>query len=772
MNVTTTKSKALRIDKPFILGLLFFALSLVALPTAWTAPPAPDTAIGKDAFDGGKPQVEARLLIDAEAARPGDVVDVGVLFTMEEDWHIYWCDPGQGGMSTEVLFEAQPGQIGALQWPTPQVYHEGGGTILTFGYDGQVLLFAPMTIPDDAQSEVQISALVNYLVCKIDCIPGEGALVRNLTIGDERIDADELTAAAFEEARERLPRAPEQTGVDVDIRYSQVPIRPSEEFFVQILAVGCQNKGDEGCVELADTPERAADAFVFDQVRGARLQVARVSAHPDAHSGWVVELQGRASRDKLEDDGSLSGVLRLKTSDGEELATTVDALFPRQDSKAAQALALNETAGPKTPSQKLEPAKQERGAPSLIYILILAFLGGALLNLMPCVFPVLAIKVFSFVNLVHQERQSIYIHSAAYTAGIVASMMVLAAAVIALQMVGTQVGWGFQFQEPRFIAIIGAVLVVFALNLFGLFEVTLNPGKLQEVATAPPSAKRSAAEGVLAVVLATPCSAPFLGTAVGFALASSPAVIALIFFVLAMGLAMPFVVLTLTPGAAKFLPRPGAWMTYFKQFLGFALLATAIWLVWLVGQMLGIGAVTGLLTFFLACALGAWIFGIFQFRAGRARIVGAAAAVIIIGVAAFFTLRFDDAPPAQADSTALNSAVPWQPWSEEAVQSALSKGQPVFIDFTADWCITCKVNKKNVIETDEIVAAMNAHQVVPFMADWTRRDEEIRLKLAEFGKAGVPMYLLYDPADPKNPTVLPELLTKKILLKEIEKTTP
>lgn len=775
VTVIITKIRTLRADKRLSFLGLFFFLSLFAWSEAKAElarlipPEVPGTAIAQDAFEQGEPKVENRLLIDAQVARPGDVVQVGVLFTMDEGWHIYWRDPGQGGMSTEVVFDAQPGEVGALQWPTPKVYHEGGGTILTFGYDDQILLLAPLTIPADAQGELQVSALVDYLVCKIDCIPGQAALTRMLPIEDEQVAADEATKAIFADARQNLPQDPAETGVDVEVRYSHVPIRPEEEFFVQISAIGCQEEGEEDCVELAKAPERAADAFVFDQVRGARLEVARASEHPDAHSGWFVELKGRASRDDVKDDGVLSGVLRLRTGAGEQLATNVEALFPRQDSEEVRALIIDEEGGALASSiEETGPAK-ESGS-SLLYVLFLAFIGGALLNLMPCVFPVLAIKVFSFVNLVHQERQSIYIHSAAYTAGIVGSMMVLAGAVIALQLVGTQVGWGFQFQEPRFIAIIGAILVVFALNLFGVFEVTLNPGRLQEVATAPPSVRRSAAEGVLAVVLATPCSAPFLGTAVGFALASSPVVIALIFFVLAMGLATPFVVLTLTPGAAKFLPRPGAWMTYFKQLLGFALLGTAIWLVWLVGQMLGSGAVTALLAFFLACGLGAWVFGIVQFRSGKARAAGILVALAIIATAGFFTLRFDDIQPASASQVAPDDGlIPWQSWSEEAVQAALADGNPVFIDFTADWCITCKVNKRNAIETDEVAAAMADLQVIPFIADWTRRDEKIRVKLAEFGKAGVPMYLLYDPADPKNPQVLPELLTKNLLLNEINK---
>ena len=729
-------------------------------------PQVPEEAFDEDGFDAGEPRVEARLLMGAKEVRPGDAVAVGVLFDIDPGWHIYWRSSGQGGMPTTIDFEVDEGSVGPTKWPEPRPYNEAGGRIITFGYSTSVLLFAEAEVAEDAEGEVEISADVDYLVCEVDCIPGSARLRRALSVGEEH-RLDEVSAAHFHRARDRLPRTSEHRGIDLKVGYSKVPIERGDEFRIEVSAIGCQGEDEPDCISLAEVPEAAEDAFVFESVDAIRLEVARVAAHPEAHSGWFVELNGRATQDEPDGDGRLRGVLRLRDEEGNKIPTELDVLLPRVDSEEAQALVLGEGIQEATPSGE-DGGPAEDSPFALWYVLLLAFLGGAVLNLMPCVFPVLAVKVFAFVNLVHEERQNLYVHSATYTAGIVVSMLVLAAVVLGLQVVGTHVGWGFQFQEPLFVAVVGAVLVVFALNLFGVFEVTLGPGKLQDVADLPASPRRSFGEGVLAVILATPCSAPMLGTAVGFALANSAWTVVLIFMVLGLGLAAPFVLLTWMPGAAKFLPRPGPWMKYFKQGLGFALLGTAIWLLWLIGQMTGVGGVTRLLIFFLACSLGVWLYGIVQFRSAPARRVGLAFMVAIVALAGFWSLRFDAAPSSTSAEAAEGALISWKEWSEEAVQEELAAGRPVFVDFTADWCVTCKVNEANVLERTRVLEAIEEYDVAMFMADWTHRDEAIRLKLAEFGKAGVPMYLVYSPEAPQDPQLLPELLTRTMVVEAME----
>lgn len=748
------------------------ALTIVAAPLQISAQEldVPEGAYAEDAFDEGDPRVEKRLLLDHTTASPGQTITAGVQFKMDPKWHIYWRNSGQGGMSTEASLTASAGQISELRWPAPTVYHEAGGEIITFGYGDDVLVYWEVALPDDLQpgDEVELKANVDYLVCKVDCIPGRAELTRTITLGEAPEPADATVVALFEEARSATPQPTSRRKLNASLRYSKAPIAPGEDFRAELAIIGCETPDAPDCLQLGPPPERPADAFVFDTLPQSRLEVARVSPHPTAHSGWFIELQGRTSSDTPSGDQRLSGVLKLTDAAGQPLPTFVDFLFPRTESAEAQAMLLGAGAPTDLNPGPTSPASPTDNAPSIFAILLLAFAGGALLNLMPCVFPVLAIKVFSFVKLANEERQSVYVHGAAYTAGIVTSMMALAGAVIALQQIGTQVGWGFQFQEPRFIAVVGAVLVIFALNLFGVFEVTLNPGRLQNLADAPGGARRSFGEGVLAVVLATPCSAPFLGTAVGFALASSPFVIALIFMTLGLGLAAPFVALTLIPNTARFLPRPGPWMLVFKQFLGFALLGTVIWLLWLIGQMSGAMAQTAQLIFLLSCALAAWIWGQVQFGSTTKRLLGGLTALAIIALSAWQTLTLTaDAPPPESTASQASSnaeGIAWIPWSEEAVQAELAAGRPVFIDFTATWCITCQVNKRNVLETPEVIAAVEEHNVAMVIADWTRRDDRIRAKLARFGKAGVPMYLLYHPDSPEDPRVLPELLTRQMVI--------
>mgnify|MGYP006275861695 FL=1 len=333
---------------------------------------------------------------------------------------------------------------------------------------------------------------------------------------------------------------------------------------------------------------------------------------------------------------------------------------------------------------------------ALWQVVVLALLGGMVLNLMPCVFPVLAIKVFAFVNLAHTERGSLATHSLAYLGGILAAMLVLAATVVGIQWAGQEVGWGFQFQNPAFIVALSVLLVLFALELFGVFHVSL--GSVGSGGTAGHSGPaRSFAEGVLAVVLSTPCSAPFLGTAVGFALTSQPHWVFAVFATIGVGLALPFIVLTAMPGWTRVLPRPGAWMIRFKQLLGFALLGTVLWLAWILGRFAGADGVIRLVAVLLAVALAGWAVGIAQGGGYRRLGLAASTGIIWVGVAAWLFAPWSVTARAPTTATAAGASH-WQAYTRDAVRAALDAGKVAFVDFTADWCITCKVNEQTVLE--------------------------------------------------------------------------
>ncbi|MEX2205800.1 MAG: thioredoxin family protein [Myxococcota bacterium] len=418
-------------------------------------------------------------------------------------------------------------------------------------------------------------------------------------------------------------------------------------------------------------------------------------------------------------------------------------------------LALERDLGPLLASSAGNAGRAAEPSLSLARVLLLALAGGLLLNLMPCVLPVLALKAFALADLAGKGRHEVLAHGAGYVAGVLVSMLALAAVVIGLREAGTAVGWGFQFQEPAYSLAIAALLVVLALNLFGVFEVAA-PAGLAYVGANASGATRSLFDGLLAVALATPCSAPFLGTAVGFAFASDAPVTLAVFAALGLGLALPLALVALIPGSARFLPRSGAWMGQLRVVLGFALLASAAWLLWIFGRLAGSDALAAALGWLVALAFATWIFGALQAaeRSGRGFVL--ASSLVLAALLGLRPLSQADAAESGATGRAEASA---PRYSAEAVSAHLRAGRPVFAEFTADWCLTCKANERLVLHSDRVRAALARRDFAVLKADWTRRDEAIRAELARFGKAGVPLYVLWFPDAPDAPRVLPELIT-------------
>jgi thiol:disulfide interchange protein DsbD len=402
--------------------------------------------------------------------------------------------------------------------------------------------------------------------------------------------------------------------------------------------------------------------------------------------------------------------------------------------------------------------------------MILAFVGGLILNLMPCVLPVLAIKLFGISQLAHKSRSTLLLHGWAYVLGTVVSMLGLATVVIVLKATGTRVGWGFQFQEPLFLAAISGVLLVFSLNLFGVFEIYSQGGRLARLGMNATGPGRSFLDGLLAVVVATPCSAPFLGTAVGFALASPAAIIVAVFAAIGVGLAFPFVAVTLIPGWAHLLPRPGPWMRGLRAVLGLALMGTVLWLVWLMQRLAGLEGLAKLLAFLAGVMAATCLYGLSQRRVRLPRLITAGMVPALLIAAGSLCLQFEPRP-AGLDASR-SGAVGWEPFDPGHIATVLASGGAVFVDFTADWCITCKVNETLVIQSNAVVQELARRNIVRFKADWTHRNEAIRAELARYGRAGVPMYLVYSPEAPSDPIVLPELLTARVLLDALRRAAP
>jgi thiol:disulfide interchange protein DsbD len=500
------------------------------------------------------------------------------------------------------------------------------------------------------------------------------------------------------------------------------------------------------------------DRFILDRIPSIDLAVTGSRMHPFA-DGVLITLSGEASEDDPAEEERLHGVARVENIQGEVLLVNIDLPLPR-------ARAGTEVVAIENPWLEPEPEEAWAGAVQLWQAFLLALLGGLILNLMPCVLPVLAIKVFGIAERAHNERSDLLKNGAAYTLGILATMSALASVVIALRAAGTSVGWGFQFQEPLFVASICALLLAFALNLFGLFEVGVPGARWTQAGAGGQDGglRASFFEGLLAVLLATPCSAPFLGTAVGFAFASPAPVILVIFLAIGLGLAAPFVAITLVPGWARLLPRSGAWMVQLRGVLGFALLATLIWLLWIVGQQVGTDGMTLLLVFLLLLGMGLWIYGTRQRASEGGRAPRTAVALLALTIAALVWLPLSPLrAPATLPEAGLSSGEVAR-FNPADVAREVAAGRPAFVYFTADWCLTCKLNERAVLNDERIQEALKQHDSAIFKADWTLRDEAIRAELARFGRAGVPLYLLYDPRRPGRPQVLPELLSVDLVL--------
>jgi thiol:disulfide interchange protein DsbD len=665
--------------------------------------------------------VHATLVSDVTQVEPGGAFRLGVQLQMARGWYVYWKNPGEAGLASEVVWDAPRTSFEPIRWPAPEVHRSPDGSITSYGYSGEVVLSAPARAAPDLDRPLTVVATAEVLVCATQCIPARLELTRVLGVGARQVDAS--GAALLDAAEARVPRPPSAAGLRVNVRRTTafVPGQPFE---------------GELTVERADgspVPLAPVDAFVPDRLPG----ILTVQGLPGG-SGRL-RLWGKAAPHPASTPPRIAGVVALAAGGALEVSAPLElppGLAPHR-------------AAPSAPVQA--------AAPGLGWILLLAFLGGVLLNAMPCVFPVLALKTYGFTRTVHADHGSIRAHALAYTGGILASLLALAAAVLALRAAGHAIGWGFQFQEPLFVAALSAVVLLFALNLLGVFELTPpshGTGTLVAAVDHSHGPLRSAGEGALAVVLATPCSAPLLGTAVGFAFAASAPVVLAVFAAVGLGLAAPFCALVLIPGLRSRLPRPGAWMVRGKQLLGFALLGTAVWLVSILGSLAGVDGVVRLLAFLVVVALAAWSWGAWRLRPVLA------GGLLLVGATAVLALRFAPAPEQAAGREA---------WSDEAVARFLRQGRPVLVDFTADWCLSCKFNERTVLGSEQVQSAVARTRAQLLVADWTRRDAAIAGKLLAHGRAGVPMYLVYSPARPDQPEILPELLTAETVVSALER---
>ena len=650
-------------------------------------------------------------------------VMLGLALEHQPGWHTYWKNPGDSGLPTTLAWTLPAGfSAGDLQWPAPQQLPLG--PLMNYGYAGKVLLPVALSVPPSAAAApsgvVQIRLRADWLVCKEICIPESGAFQLDLPARTP------VTAhgALFDAARRALPPSLAQvqaqatagaTSLDITVGGLPAAMRGRQvQLFVE----------ETGVIDYAAAPVQRWD--------GERLLLQAPLAAQRSESPARMRAVLAGPGGPLQLSFPVSGwpapsAPAAATSDSAATAAVAPAVAP-----AAAALPV-ETAA-------LGPA------------LLLAFIGGLLLNLMPCVFPVLSLKVLAFARHAG-ERRRLAAGGFAYTAGVMLSFLALAALLLALRAGGQQLGWGFQLQSPLFVAAMAALFTLIGLNLAGVFEFgSVLPGSVAGFRARHPVAD-DALSGALAVAVASPCSAPFMGAALGAALTLPTASALCVFAALGLGMASPYLAASLWPALARRMPRPGLWMVRFKVIMAFPMFATVIWLCWVLGQQSGADAVAALLGLLLALAFGAWTLGT-PVKSTRARaLLGAGGAAVLAG-ALVWALPAFQAPVPQAAAAAST----WQAWSADAVAAARADGRPVFVDFTAAWCVTCQFNKRTALADAQLLADFKARRVLLLRADWTRADPAITRQLASFGRSGVPVYAMY-PAGAGEPRLLSEVLT-------------
>jgi thiol:disulfide interchange protein DsbD len=674
----------------------------------------------------GKQLVKAELVADTNAVVPGKPFTVGLLLRMAPAWHTYWKFSGDAGLPNELKWKLPAGwKIGEIQWPIPLKTIDPGD-IQTYGYENEVLLMqeiTPLTKLDS--SSVKLSADASWLVCERICIPGGATVQLGLPVSTTSQPANTELFARY---RRLLPQNwPGANAAAADWGRVGSDLR---------LKVTSETLANYPAVDFFPLPEQST-----------------VVGHPRIESRSKNEVVFRIPIESSEKNlSSMAGLLVFSHQ-------------PNGEDRAAWQL----TTPPVVSAARPAPVR------GIFTFLLFGFLGGIILNLMPCVLPVISLKIFGFIQQAGQSRQKILRSGVAFTIGIFAWFIALALLLIVLKAAGRDVTWGgFQFTNAYFVLALSVIVLVFALNLFGVFEISMPQSMTRGLlsTTERKDDLGSFFQGVFATVLATPCSAPFLGTALGFAFSQSPAIILSMFVAIAAGMSAPYLLLSAQPAWLRFLPRPGPWMLHVKQFMGFLLLATLLFLLYVLGAQRGLEGAIWASCFLLVISVACWMKGAFVVPTAsvlKRSVVLALMLVLVFASGIYFVgNKFHSANMASADSRLRGD---WQAFTPERLQAELEQGRFVFVDFTAAWCLTCKFNEANVLESAEVRKAFQRHGIVKLKADWTNGDPAITKLLQHFGRPGVPLYVLY-PGKNEEPIVFPELLTKSMVLEKLETISP
>ncbi len=671
-------------------------------------------------FAGTGEGVKAWIATDASVPLvPGKPFTATVVLDLQSGFHTYWQYPGDSGLPPKVTWHLPEGWTAApIEFSIPHQFSEPGDMIV-YGYEKQQLLRAVITPTKDLPKNqtFEIKASLTWLACKELCVPGSAELGLRILGPTEGPTSISWQSASVPEGDWPLSGKP------------PFPVSVSGKNGTKIVSF----TGQAGVIyELYPDPAEGTMAGHVTQIssQGPKSPVIVFSIPWDGSApfkGLLVEKSGSTRK------GWWIGEERKIVASG-------------------------------------QPSSQSSGV--ALAALFSGFLGGLILNLMPCVLPVISLKIFNFIAQAGESPSRIFRHGLAFAAGIFTWFLGLGVLIIALKTGGSQVTWGaFQFQSPYFVVGLSALVFLFAMNLFGLFEITL-PG--HAASRLDQAASRggyfgSFFQGVFATLLATPCTAPFLGSALGFAFGQSPSVILVMFASVALGMSFPYVLLSARPGWRKWIPKPGTWMERLKQFMGFPLLATNIWLLWVLQNQRGSEALLALLALLLILGFCAWVYGALPGVSPRVRWVVLILLAGLLAISSPLLLKkiLESAPI--SPSSGSREGIDWVPYSPEALESLRSQGKPVFLDFTASWCLTCQFNEKTAINLPSVRSLLREKGITAMKGDWTNSDPAITAALKSFGRVGVPLAVFYPAGRGSSPVVLPELLTEKIVLDAIGK---
>ena len=695
-------------------------------------------------------QVQARLLAHAPQGVPLGLapeaaarqpVWLGLQISHAPDWHTYWKNAGDSGMPTELHWALPPGVLaGDIAWPLPRKIPIG--QLANYGYDGTVLLPVPLIItpdykPSPLADSLEIGLKATWLVCRQECIPQDGEFSLKLPLRSSTA----LHGAAFEAALASQPaELPGQHAITLADGGRRLALR------VTGLPAAVRGQVLELFPETPNIVVTAARLAAPGEAAGERSWSQRWDGET-----WTADVP--VSPDRAEAPARMPLVL-VAGERGWRVTAPVDGAWPALAPVAAMSPALEAALAANAANAGAAAPAGATPAPAgaLALALLGALVGGLVLNLMPCVFPVLAIKVLGFTQHA-EDRRAHRLGGLAYTLGVVLSFLALGALMLALRAAGQQLGWGFQLQSPLVVAALAALFTAIGLNLAGVFEFgRFVPSSVATLEARHPMAN-AFLSGMLAVAVASPCTAPFMGASLGLAVGLPAGQALAVFGAIGLGMALPYLAASWLPAVARLLPRPGAWMEVFRRFMAFPMFGTTVWLLWVLGQQSGIDGASALLALLVALALVLWALGL----AGRARswvaTLSIAAGAFLVWSIGPYVIR----PVAEPVSTGVAAGERWAPWSPARVQAGLAEGRPVFVDFTAAWCVTCQYNKKTTLANAQVLAAFDAAGVRTLRADWTRRDATISAELGRLGRSGVPVYLLQAPGKP--PIVLSEILS-------------